>query len=318
MADTPTAEFELIARLAELLGDPSTPGVIGIGDDCAGIPRGDGYLLMACDIAVDGRHFQRGIAPMADVGWKVASANVSDVVACGGVPTFALVSLGVPAEIDQPELDQLYRGLGEAGRHYGFQIVGGNVSGAAELIVDVFILGEAPRFIPRSGALPGQLLALSGAVGDSAAGLTLLRERADPQNALVRKHLHPEARTDLTPLLRDTAAAAIDISDGLAAELHHVARASGVRLEIEGERIPLSEALREFAAARGENPLDWALRSGEEYQIVFTAEATHRSTLESAGIAIIGEVHEGSGVFLSGDPLADTGWDHLNPAPAGG
>jgi thiamine-monophosphate kinase len=317
MAEQPTSpEFQLIARLADLLGDPATPGVIGIGDDCAGIPRGDGYLLMACDIAMDGRHFQRGRAPMTDVGWKVATANVSDVVACGGLPTFALVSLGVPDGMPQEELDDLYKGLREAAQAYGFQIVGGNVTGARDLLVDVFILGETRRFLPRSGAQPGDLVAVSGTLGDSAAGLTLLRAQGAGDHPLIRRHLRPRARTELVPLLQAVAHAAIDISDGLAAEAHHVAGASGVGLALDAAAIPLSPELRDFAAGRGEQPLDWALNSGEEYQILFTLDPADRERLAGHDVTVIGTVEAGSGVTLSGKPLPAGGWDHLGPHPA--
>lgn len=306
-------EFALISRLASLLGDSSAPGVIGIGDDCAGIPKGDGFLLMACDIAVEGRHFRREWASLEDVGWKVASANVSDVVACGGKPTFALVSLGIPQDTPETELEALYRGLAEAGRHYDFQVIGGNVSGAQELIVDVFILGETERFIPRGGAQPGDLLAVSGTLGDSDAGLTILQmeQPGSDMHPLVRQHLHPTARVDLVPLLQEVATAAIDISDGLAAELHHLAAASGVRLDVERTRIPLSKALSQFAAERGEQPLQRALGGGESYQILFTLPAASRQRIEGSDITVIGEVSSGEGVYLSGSPLPPSGWDHL-------
>ena len=306
-------EFALISRLAALLGDPSTPGIIGIGDDCAGIPRGDGFLLMACDIAVEGRHFRRGLAPMEDVGWKVATANVSDVVACGGRPTFALVSLGVPETLPQEELDGLYRGLAAAGRHYGFQVLGGNVSGAQELIVDLFILGEAPRFIARGGARPGDLLAVSGTLGDGDAGLALLLAQGVQAAAhpLVRRHLRPTARLDLVELLQEVATAAIDISDGLASELHHVAQASGVRLEVEAARIPLSQALRDFARERGETPLTRAVNGGESYEILLTLPESARGRLDGTDVTVIGRVTAGEGVYLDGAPLPSGGWDHL-------
>lgn len=306
-------EFALIARLAALLGNPSTPGIIGIGDDCAGIPKGDGFLLMACDIAVEGRHFRRGLAPMEDVGWKVATANVSDVVACGGRPTFALVSLGVPEALPPAELDGLYRGLAAAGRHYGFQVLGGNVSGAQELIVDLFILGESPRFIARGGARPGDLLAVSGTLGDGDAGLALLQAEGArvAGHPLVRRHLHPTARLDLVPLLQALATAAIDISDGLASELHHLAQASGVRLDVDAARIPLSQALRDFARERGEEPLTRAVNGGEAYEVLFTLPADAEARLAGTDVSVIGRVSTGAGVFLDGRPLPSGGWDHL-------
>ena len=313
-------EFQLIRRLAERLQGDLPPGVVGIGDDAAAIPFGDEVLLLTCDIAVEGRHFRHGAAEMADVGWKLASANVSDVVACGGLPEFALISLGVPDGMEPARLDALYDGFHQAAAQYGFRVVGGNVSGAGELVVDCFMVGRAPRFISRGGAEPGQLLGLSGAVGDSAAGLeALLSGQETPSvRPLIAHHLRPTARTDLVPFLRQHATAAIDISDGLAAELHHLAQASGTALAITGGDIPVSPDLVDWYGSDKTGtvkpPLAWALSSGEEYQILCALPPEARKAAQKAGVSIIGEVHAGSGVTLDGAPLEPAGWDHLRGA----
>ncbi|HKI98355.1 MAG TPA: thiamine-phosphate kinase [bacterium] len=306
-------EFELIARLAARLAPPRQDGSVGIGDDCAAIPHAGGVQLLTCDIAVAGRHFLPGRTPMADVGWKIASANVSDVCACGGRPTHALVSLGVPAHQDPAALDALYDGLAEAAEAYGFAVVGGNVSGADALLVDLFVLGEAPRFIPRGGARPGDRIAVSGRLGGAAAGLALFGAGAAPlTHPLVRRHLRPRARTDLVPLLQRVANAAIDISDGLASELGHVAERSGVCLAIEGARVPQHEALGPYAREQGREALEFALHSGEEYELLFTLPPEHEAALAGQDVTVIGEVRAGSGVLLDGRPLAPGGgWDHL-------
>lgn len=315
MKDSPLGEFELIARLAARLPRPHGPGVVGIGDDTAAIPHGEGLMLLTCDVAMEGRHFLRGVTPFADVGWKVATSNVSDVVACGGYPSHALISLGVPGDATEAELDALYDGLAEAAQHYGFQVLGGNVTGADKLMVDCFMTGLAPAFIPRGGARVGHVLCVSGTLGDSSAGLELLKAGAsgEQQEALVAHHLRPMARTDLVPLLREAAGAAIDISDSLASELHHVAAASAVQLAVERELIPVSGELVSFAKSRGEDPRERALYGGEDYQLLFSAPAEAIRMRESGGgdLTIIGEVREGSGVLLSGQPLPNRGWDHL-------
>jgi thiamine-monophosphate kinase len=306
-------EFELIRRLAERLGQPPPEGVIGIGDDAAGIPTPEGWLLLTCDIAVEGRHFRLEEASLADLGWKAATANVSDIAACGGRPRFALISLGVPAHLEPARLDALYAGIAEAGAAYGFFVVGGNVSGSAELIVDIFMTGHTNRFVPRGGARPGHLLAVSGALGDAAAALELTGGRAagPVEQALVRRHWRPRARTDLAEALCAGASAAIDISDGLSSELHHIAEASAVRLEIERARIPCSPELAAFARARGADPLRWALHGGESYELLFSFPREEESRFAALGATVIGEAREGRGVFCSGEPLAPEGWDHL-------
>jgi thiamine-monophosphate kinase len=319
MSDTRPGEFELIARLAARLKAPRRPGSIGIGDDAALLRFGDRQLLLTCDIAVEGRHFIRGQMPMADVGWRTATANVSDVVACGGLPLCALISLGVPTDAPVALYDGLYDGLAEASAHYGFDVLGGNVSGAAEIVLDIFMVGETARFVARSGATPGDLVAVSGTLGDSAAGLQLLaRAPASPgEEWLRRRHVRPRARIDLAEPLREAASAAIDISDGLAPELGHLAARSGVRLEIDPARVPCSAELRAFAAARGEDALRYALHGGEDYELLLTLPPQRLAAFPPGSLTVIGEVREGRGVLLAGQPLAPEGWDHLRPPPPG-
>ena len=309
-------EFELIARLAARLGSAAAPGVVGIGDDCAAVPLGAGVMLLTCDAAVAGRHFTTGLTPLETVGWRVATANVSDVAACGGVPRWALVSLVVPEGLETAALETLYAGLREAGEYYGFTVLGGNISGGAELVVDVFMVGEAPRFIARSGARPGDLLAVSGPLGGAEAGRLAfegaggrLERLSEWERGWVPFYLRPRARTDLVPLLQQTASAAIDISDGLASELGHLAKAGGVGLEVLSALVPLAPGLG--ARAHGRDPLTLALRSGEEYQVLFTVAPEHRAGVEQAGAVIIGQVTREPGVRLDGQPLPTLGWDHL-------
>lgn len=128
---------------------------------------------------------------------------------------------------------------------------------------------------------------------------------------MLRRHLRPRARTDLVDLLQKVASAAIDISDSLAAELHHIAKASEVRLEVDGGAVPVSVELREFCAARGDDPLQAALFGGEDYQLLFTLPAGESGRLEEGVAKVIGNVREGSGVLLSGEELPPRGWDHL-------
>ena len=315
-------EFDLIARLARRIG-PAPEGVIGIGDDAAAVPDGAGWLIYTCDIAVENRHFTLAHTAPADLGWKVATANASDVAACGGKPRHALISLGVPARLAPEWLEGMYDGLAEAARAYGFSVLGGNVSGASELVVDLFMTGHTNRFVPRSGARPGHLLAVSGPLGDAAAGLALLGRapggsRPDPMadpvaSALLIRHHRPRARTDLADALAAGASAAIDISDGLSSELHHLARASNARLDVERGRIPCSPELLAFARAEARDPLDWALHGGEGYELLFAFAPGEEPRFRALGATVIGRVSAGAGVFLSGEPLAPQGWDHLNP-----
>ena len=306
-------EFDLISRLAAQLKSPLQPGVVGIGDDAAAIPQKDGFLLLTCDIAVEGRHFRRGVNPLADVGWKAAAASVSDIAACGGTPDFALISLGVPEAVPVEEYEELYRGISEAAEKFGFQVVGGNVSGSEQLLVDCFMVGSAKRFVSRAGARPGDTVALCGTTGDSEAGRRLLEQsaRSEGEEILVRRHLRPDVGLELVEFLQEHATAAIDVSDSLAAELHHLSERSGVRIEVDGASVPVSPELRAFAAARGERPDEFTLYGGEDYRLLFTVPADRLAGLDRVEVVAIGKVSEGSGVFFSGTPLANRGWDHL-------
>jgi len=311
-------EFELIARLAARLERPRIPGAIGIGHDCAALPDRDGFLLLKCDAAVEGRHFVRGLLPPADVGWRLATANVSDVAASGGRPVAALMSLGVPAGFPEAELAAIYDGLAEASRAYGFDVLGGNVSGAGELFLDMFMIGRARRFLPRSGAQPGDLVVVSGPLGDSAAGVEMLKRDGSGalDHPLLLRHRRPRARLDLVDALQAVARACIDISDGLSSELNHVAKASGVCLSVERQRIPVSDALRRHASEAGRDPVDYALSGGEDYELLFTVpRGGALQALGGLGTRIIGEVTQGQGVLLDGQPLGMLGWDHLQPKP---
>lgn len=315
-------EFELIRRLVARLETPRSQGAIGIGDDCAALPDGGGYLLLTCDAAVAGRHFLAGLTPWVDVGWRIGTANVSDIVACGGTPSAALSSLGVPADFPPQSLEAVYDGLADAARHYGFDVMGGNVTGAEELWIDLFMLGRTPRFVSRAGAKAGDLVVLTGPVGDSAAGLELLRSRVRGSDArayvapLVERHLRPQARIDLVEPLRATATAAIDISDGLASELHHLAERSGVQVAIDRSRIPISQELAAYAEDRKLDAVRLALDSGEEYQLVFTVpKGGNLAPFGGMGTRIIGEVRPGEGVLLDEEPLQAGGWDHLQSTP---
>jgi len=257
---------------------------------------------------------------MADVGWRAATASVSDICACGGLPGYALVSLMVPPGQRADSLEALYEGLAEAEAEYGFRVIGGNVSGGNLLAVDIFMLGEAPRFVSRGGARPGDRIAVSGTLGDSAAGLALLDSGTSAvpgADELVRRHRRPRAEVALVPLIQRAASSAIDISDGLSADLHHLAQASGTRMDIRGSLIPLSQPLTAFARARGDAPLTWALHGGEDYRLLFTfpperdGEIGEIGEIAASAVTVIGEVREDSGVFLDGAPLPRGGWDHL-------
>jgi thiamine-monophosphate kinase len=292
-------EFGLIERLARIAGTPRDDDlIVGIGDDAAVWRAGSEYLIATTDTMVEGVHFVPGQAPWADVGWKALAANVSDIAAMGGTPLFALVTLALPPEMPVDDVEVLYAGLAECAREYSVTIVGGDVVRAPQTSITVALIGRAerrdgePLLLRRNAARPGHVIAVTGTLGDSAAGLRRLRDGAPADEPLARRHLWPRP-----PLAAGRAAASsgvacgIDVSDGLLQDVGHVCEQSGVGAVIRGADIPLSEELR---AAYPDDALRLACTGGEDYELVLIAD---REILDAllpmigfVQLAVIGEI----------------------------
>ncbi len=280
-------EFGLIERLNRILAEPgatSSAGsvTLGIGDDAALLLLPAGHELVATiDALVEGVHFRRDWSSAEDIGWKALAVNVSDLGAMGARPVSALVTLGLPADTSPKWVERFYRGLGECGAHYGCPVVGGDtVRSPQGISLSVAALGSVAsgRAVRRNGARPGDLVCVIGVLGESAAGLALLerggsmvrRKRYAP---LIEWHRRPAPPVKAGAALADAglATAMLDLSDGLASDLQHIARRSGVGIRIESERLPISDATRRLAAELGlSDALSWALHGGEDYQLCFT------------------------------------------------
>ncbi len=297
-------EFGLIDLIARVLGTSS------IGDDCASVEIGDGFLLMTGDSMVEGVHFLSGIPPES-LGWKAVSVNVSDVVSSGGTPRWLLSSLILP-DLEVSFVERLYEGMKRACEFYGCEIVGGNISKGEKIIIDLFAVGKTNRVVSRRGARAGDSLFVSGTLGDSRAGLELLRERRENYKphelALIERHVRPTARVDYIRHIVKYAGACIDISDGLLQDAGHLSRMSGVRIDIEPSRVPISKELRRFCEERGREPLEYALSGGEDYQLLFTHSAGGQNPF--LDMTLIGEVSEGEGVYVGGKRMGG-GYTHF-------
>lgn len=327
-------EFGLIERLAKQvnaarLGPPAHAGFrlrLGIGDDAAAWQTDGGVEVQTTDTMVEDVHFTRKSVSWEDVGWKIMAANLSDVAAMGAVPLCAIVTLGVPPSLELDATDSLYAGLLEACASFSTLLVGGDIVRADKVFVTVALVGGCQADpLRRSAARPGDVIAVTGPLGASAAGLRLLgsgEPDADGQ-ALVDAHRRPMPRIDAGQhLVVAGVSCAMDISDGLLADLAKLGRASGVGVRVEAERVPVAPAL---AAQGWPDALELALTGGEDYELVFAA--SHRlvgHVLEEVAGAIIGEVTaddpgsvrvvDAEGAELSFD---SGGWDHLTP-PSGG
>lgn len=324
-------EFGLIQRVSRWAG--SHPQLeVGIGDDAAVIrPSAGKHLVATIDSLVAGVHFRMRPEHAYDIGRKALAVNLSDLAAMGARPLVALVSLVVNSELTTSFLDEFYRGMGDEAAQFQTAIAGGDVvSGPHDFSVHVALLGEvAPGAAAlRRGARVGDLIGVTHHLGASAAGLVVLE---NPQlevpdwakEEVVNKHLRPRARLEAGEELADgLATAMMDLSDGLAGDLRHLCRASGVGALIYADQLPISEATRLVAAAAGLDPLELALTGGEDYELLFTAPPTGWETqkrLPRSGtpVTVVGEIVEAEmGIQLvqaSGQrvPLTKTGFTHF-------
>ena len=281
-------EFELIASLARRL-DPDDDG-LGIGDDAAAWQPSAGALVVATtDMLVEGVHFRLDWTSPRDLGWKALAVNLSDLAAMGATPGRALVSVALlPGQAALVE--EMYEGLSELARLTGTRIVGGDtVRSPGPLVVNVALIGEAEpgRLLRRDGAAPGDLLVSTGPIGASAAGLALLlegdRERlARPEAAsLLAAHHRPQPRLAAgLALARLRLRCAIDVSDGVASEAWHLARAGGVAIRVDVDRLPLDPAaVSIFGEAKAR---ELAVAGGEDYQLLFTAPEARLAEVAAA------------------------------------
>ncbi|GLV59603.1 thiamine-monophosphate kinase [Dictyobacter sp. S3.2.2.5] len=336
-------EFELVARLTAGLA-VSTAGDIGVGDDCALLDLGRGDLLLAtCDSQVEGVHFSLGSSPSEHIGRKALAINLSDIAAMGGTPRYALISLLLPSHLSIEVLDGIYAGLRAQAQRFDTAIVGGNISstgGSPQLVIDITLLGTVERghALLRSGAHAGDLICVTGSLGDSAAGLqTFLHTTTDvsPQDlqTLRERHTAPEPRVREGQLLGalggGKVTAMLDISDGLSGDLTHLCERSGCGARVDLAAIPLSAPLLRVARSLQHDPLDWALHGGEDYELLFTLRPSALDEVRSAiqqqsgtPLTVIGEIQPPTaGLTLSHpdghtEPLHPHSWDHLNhPSP---
>lgn len=325
-----------LLRLIRASLGASGPGVsVGVGDDCAVLsPAPETRSLATTDLLIEGVHFRRRYATHADIGWKALARSLSDIAAMGGTPRFALVALACPPGTEVEEIEALYAGMLDAAAPHGVSIVGGDTSASpAGLIVNVTLLGDIagpPRL--RSGARPGDLIAVTGRLGLSAAGLALLE--ADPPLKLsagvveevTRAHLRPVARVAEGIFLGRApgVGAMIDCSDGLVADLGHVVSESGVGAEVKLDRLPIAPAVVQVAAATGLDPIDLATTGGEDYELLLSVTpeslaelATSLTQATGTGLTVIGEFRSAEhGVrFLDagGRPVAlGEGFEHFS------
>jgi thiamine-monophosphate kinase len=315
-------EFELISRYFSPLA--KTRGALRLLDDVAlfRVPARR-ELVVTADAIVEGVHFLRDDPP-ASIAQKALRVNLSDLAAKGARPAGYLVCLALPADRSARWLGEFAGGLARDQRRFAISLLGGDTSKTpGPLTIAIAALGTVQRgkLISRGGARAGDLVFVSGAIGDAGAGLEMLKSRGSGKGPLVRRYRLPTPRLSLGMKLVGIASAAIDVSDGLIADLGHVARVSGVHIAVAAAQVPLSHAFRKQFGT-GERAVLRAATSGDDYEIAFTCPRSKAAKLasiaRSSGIAVteIGSVMKGSGVTLRGADgralrLARAGYTHF-------
>ena len=302
-------EFGLIAALAAIFEQPEDV-LVGPGDDAAVLRVRSGHVVVSTDLMVEGRHFRRDWASAEDVGHRAAAQNLSDVNAMGGRATALTIGLAAPADLPAQWALDFARGFADECRLVGATVVGGDLARADEVVLAVTVLGActvAP--VLRSGATPGDVLALCGRQGWAAGGLAVLGRGFRSPRVLVEAYRRPEPPYDAGQVAAEAGATAmIDVSDGLVADAGHLAAASGVAIDVRTGGFELPEPLQAVGAALGADPLQFILGGGDDHALL----ATFAEGDVPAGWQVIGSVSAGEGVTVDGAPYdGPSGWTHF-------
>jgi thiamine-monophosphate kinase len=299
-------EFALVAAITERLG--SSPAVLlGPGDDAAIVASPDQRVVASTDLLVEGRHFRRNWSDASDVGHRAAAANLSDIVAMGAVPTALLVGLAIPAELESAWVLELAEGLRDECALVNASVAGGDVVRSETLVISVTALGDLEGRDPvtRSGARPGDLVAVAGRLGWAAAGLSVLSRGFRSPRVLVdalRRPAPPYAEGPRAATLGATAM--VDVSDGLVSDLGHVAAASHVSLQLSSDAFHVPQEFTDTARALNADPMTWLLAGGDDHALAATFPPDVDLPM---AWSVVGRVAEGEGVLVDGAPYDGAG-----------
>jgi len=323
-------EFGLIDHIAKHVTLANASTVVGIGDDAAVISTDGKRLLVSTDMLVEGIHFDLGYVPLKHLGYKAIVVNLSDICAMNATPSQVTVSIALSNRFPLEAIEELYSGMLLACEKYKVDLIGGDTTTSPSgLMISVTAIGfaEEQDVVLRSTAKPTDLICVSGDLGAAYLGLQILEREENPNiqpdlsghDYIIERQLKPEARTDITDMLRIegvTPTAMIDISDGLSSELMHICTRSKVGCRVYTERIPIDSATGIAAEGLNLDVLTCALNGGEDYELLFTVDIKdHDRIRDNPAMHIIGHVTEASeGMNLvSGDqliPLRTQGWKH--------
>jgi thiamine-monophosphate kinase len=250
--------------------------VLGPGDDAAVVRSGGGDVLVSTDLLIENQHFRRDWSTAADVGVKAAAANLSDINAMGGRGIALVVGLGAPPDLPVRWARECAEGISQEAAEVGASVVGGDLSAAGQIVLAVTVVGScADGFVTRSGARPGDLVAVAGRLGWASAGYGVLARGFRSPRVLVDAHRRPRPPYDAGPQAAALGATAmVDVSDGLLADLGHLAAASDVAIDLESDRFEVDDPLRAVGAAIGVDPMSFILTGGDDYALAATFPAS--------------------------------------------
>lgn len=330
-------EFGLIDRIRNGVSLRQPNSLMGIGDDAAVIDAGDEVILLSTDMLIEGIHFDLSYMPLQHLGYKAVAVNVSDIAAMNGTPQQIVIGLGISNRFSVEAVDELYKGIAAACENYKVDLVGGDTTASASgLLISVSVLGRTKKGneVYRSGAQDKDIICVTGDLGGAYIGLQILeREKAvyltnpemqpelDKYEYSVKRQLKPEARMDIIHELADLGikpTSMIDVSDGLASELFHLSKSSGVGMRIFEDKIPIDEESYTSAVEFNLDPFTCALNGGEDYELLFTIRQNDFEKIKNhADIHFIGYVHPDAKqnvmIMKSGTvvPLKAQGWEHF-------
>lgn len=310
-------EFGLIGMISGQFKAPE--GVTGIGDDCAVIPQRDGSdTLVSTDMLIEGTHFILDDIGPRDLGWKSAAVNLSDIAAMGGRPTGTFLSMALPKGTSTEWVSGFIEGYRDISDRFGVPLLGGDTTASPDRVcVNVTVIGECPhgQARTRSGAMAGDLVCVTGTLGDSAAGLRLILDgrRGIPcAGYLMDRHHAPLPRIDegIALAASDGVHAMMDISDGIGSDIRHILSASGCGAAVDLSLIPMSDQLRECCGITGWDAAEIAVTGGEDYELLFTVSPRQEPFLTVAH-TVIGKITSEPGLVWKGSDRDLCGFRHF-------
>ncbi len=330
-------EFGLIDHLTNDIKIVNESSEIAVGDDCAVIDSKGRKVLVTTDLLIENVHFDLSYTPLKHLGYKAIAINLSDVASMMGKPEQVTISIAMSSKFTVEAIEEIYKGMKLCCNRYGVDIVGGDTTTSTSgLMISVTAMGYAENndYVLRSGAGRGDLVCLTGNVGASYMGLLLLQREKEAWKAnpnmqpdlegndyILERHLKPEPRLDIVALLKENGikpTSMIDVSDGVASEILHIATRSGLGCALYEEKIPVDPATAIMCENFGMNPITAAMNGGEDYELLFTIKQEDYPKIEALKqVAVIGHMTEKeAGVnIISHDnisvPVEAQGWDHL-------